>query len=92
MRSDRARYASNTLRQGTAEENKETADGTITYFGTYSLSETDRVMAIHVDGSSFPNWNGSDLKRIVAITGDQLTLTVPIPGGESVDVVWKRAK
>jgi hypothetical protein len=49
-------------------------------------------MAIHVDGSSFPNWNGSDLKRIVAITGDQLTLTVPIPGGESVDVVWKRAK
>jgi len=92
MRSDRAKYASNTLRQGTAEEDKETADGTITYFGTYSLSETDRVMAIHVDGSSFPNWNGSDLKRIVAITGDQLTLTVPIPGGESVDVVWKRAK
>ena len=92
MQSDRARYASNTLRQGTAEENKETADGTITYFGTYSLSETDRVMAIHVDGSSFPNWNGADLKRIVAITGDQLILTVPIPGGESVDVVWKRAK
>jgi hypothetical protein len=92
MRPDRARYASNTLRQGSAEENKETADGTITYFGTYALSEADRSMAIHVDGSSFPNWNGADLKRIVAITGDQLTLTVPLPGGESVDVAWKRAK
>ena len=65
---------------------------TITYFGTYALSEADRSMAIHVDGSSFPNWNGADLKRIVAITGDQLTLTVPLPGGESVDVAWKRAK
>jgi hypothetical protein len=92
MRSDRAKYASNTLRRGTAEENKETADGTITYFGTYSLNEMDRSMAIHVDGSSFPNWNGADLKRIVAITGEQLKLTVPLPGGEHVDVVWNRAK
>ena len=32
MRSDRAKYASNALWQGTAEENKETADGTTTYF------------------------------------------------------------
>jgi hypothetical protein len=92
MRSDRAKYASNTLRQGTVEENKETADATITYFGTYSLNATDRSMAAHVDASSFPNWNGATLKRIVAITGDQLILTVPLPNAESVDVVWKRAK
>jgi len=91
MQPDRAGYASNALRQGTAEENKATADGTITYFGTYSVSEADRNIAIHVDGSSFPNWNGSDQKRYVAITGDQLTLTVRPPSGESIDVVWKRA-
>jgi len=35
MRSDRAKYASNALWQGTPDENKETADSTITYFGTY---------------------------------------------------------
>ena len=92
MRPDRARYASNALRQGSAEENKATADGTITYFGTYSVSEADRSIAIHIEGSSFPNWNGADQKRIVAIRGDQLTLTVPVPSGENVDVVWKRAK
>jgi hypothetical protein len=39
MRSDRAKYARNALWQGTAEENKETADGTTTYFGTYSISD-----------------------------------------------------
>jgi hypothetical protein len=92
MRSDRARYASNALWQGTAEENKATADGTQTYFGTYTISEADRSIAIHVEGSSFPNWNGTDQKRIVAITGDQLTLTLRPPSGENVDVVWKRAK
>ena len=92
MRSDRAKYASDALWQGTGEENKATADGTITYFGTYSVSEADSSIAIHIDGSSFPNWNGVDQKRIVAIAGDQLTLTVRPPTGEVVEVVWRRAK
>ena len=91
MRSDRAKYASNALWQGTPDENKETADGTITYFGAYSTSETDSSIAIHVESSSFPNWNGTDQKRFVAIAGDQLTLTVRPPGGDVVNVTWKRA-
>ncbi|WP_158231362.1 lipocalin-like domain-containing protein [Bradyrhizobium sp. C9] len=91
MRSDRAKYASNTLWQGTPAENKETADGTITYFGTYSANEADSSIAIHVEGSSFPNWNGTEQKRFVAIAADQLTLTVRPPAGDIVDVIWKRA-
>jgi hypothetical protein len=94
MRSDRAKYASNALWQGSAEENKETAGGTITYFGTYSTSEADSSIAVYVEGSSFPNWNGTDQKRFVAIAGDQLTLTVRPPGGgrgrcdlEAVEVI-----
>jgi hypothetical protein len=92
MRSDRARYASSALWQGTPEENKETADGTITYFGTYSISEADSSIAIYVEGSSFPNWNGTNQKRFVATAGDQLTLTVRPPAGDVVDVNWTRAK
>jgi hypothetical protein len=92
MRSGRVKYASNALWQGTADENKETADGTITYFGTYSVSEADSSIAIHIEGSSFPNWNGVDQKRIVAIVEDRLTLTVRPPNGETVDVIWKRAR
>ena len=91
MRSDRAKYASDALWQGTPDENKETADGTITYFGTYSISEADSSIAIHVVGSSFPNWNGTDQKRFVAIAGEQLTLTVRPSAGDVVDVIWKRA-
>ena len=69
-----------------------TADGTITYFGTYSINEADSNIATHVEGSSFPNWNGTDQKRFVSIAGDQLTLTVRTPGRDVVDVIWKRAK
>jgi len=91
MRPDRAKYASNALWQGTPDENKETADGTIPYFGTYSVSDVDSSITVHVEGSSFPNWNGTDQKRFVAIAGEQLTLTVRPAAGDVVDVVWKRA-
>ena len=92
MRSDRAKYSSNALWQGTSEENKETADGTITYFGTYSTNEADGSIAIQVEGSSFPNWNGTQQKRFVTVSGDQLALTVRPPAGDVVYVIWKRAK
>lgn len=95
MRSDRARYAIDDFGQmakATPEEFKATALGTITYFGTYAVSEPDRTVTVHVEASSFPNWNGTDQKRLVAITDDQLKLTVRPPRGGSVDVVWKRAK
>ena len=94
MRSDRASYKIDNfgqLAQITAEEAKSTALGTITYFGTYTVNEADRIIAIHVDASSFPNWNGTDLERLVEITQDRLKLTVRPPRGGTVDVLWKRA-
>jgi hypothetical protein len=93
MRSDRPKYAINNPAQGTADENKATAQGTITYFGTYSAGDMDHAIAIHIYGSSFPNWNGTDQKRIFAITGDQLKLTAPVGGTVgTAEVVWKRAE
>jgi len=80
------------IAQATAEENKATAQGTITYFGTYSVSEADCTIAIHIEASSFPNRNGADQRRFFAITGGQLKLTVRPPTGGSVDVVWRRAE
>jgi hypothetical protein len=39
MRPDRAKYKSNALWHGTPEENETTANGTQTYFGTYTVNE-----------------------------------------------------
>jgi Lipocalin-like domain len=94
MRSDRAKYALNDRTQGTPDENKATAEGTFTYFGTYTVSESDRMISIHVVGSSFPNWNGGNQKRIFTVSGDELKLRNPVAstGGGTAEVVWKRAK
>ena len=94
MRSDRANYKIDNfgqLAQITGDEGKATAMGTITYFGTYAVNEAGRSVAIHVDASSFPNWNGTDLERLVEIAEDRLKLIVRPPRGGTVDVIWKRA-
>ena len=51
--------------------------GSIAYFGTYSVSETDKVITFHLEGSTFPNWKGADQKRFIKLSGDELTWTVP---------------
>jgi hypothetical protein len=88
MRADRPKYEANHWTQGTAEENKATAQGTMTYFGTYTVNEADRTVTVHIVGSSYPNWDGMDLKRTVKVTADELILGP----GPNVEVTWKRAK
>jgi hypothetical protein len=93
MRGNLPSYASSNRTQGTATEYKATVEGSLAYFGTYSVSGTD--LNFHIEGSTFPNWTGSDQKRInVAITGDELKYTQPNPsgGGTPAQLVWKRAK
>jgi hypothetical protein len=63
MRTDRPKYEKELPSLGSPEENKATAEGTMTYFGTYSISENDPTISIHIAASSFPNWNESDQKR-----------------------------
>jgi len=94
MRSDRDNYDIDNFGQVariSAEEARATALGTITYFGTYVLDEPNRVMTIHVEASSFPNWNGADQERLFELAQERLTLTVRLPRGGQVDVLWKRA-
>ena len=70
-----------------------TVEGSLAYFGTYSVSGTD--LLLHIEGSTFPNWTGSDQKRInLAITGDELKYVQPTPsgGGPAAPVAWKRVK
>jgi len=94
IRSDVPRFASSNRETGTPEENQAAVQGSIAYFGTYSVSETDRVIMYHVEGSTFPNWRGVDQKRLFKLSGDELTLTNPTPsiGSGTGYSVWKRVK
>jgi hypothetical protein len=96
-RSDLPKFASNNREAGTPEENKAIVQGSLAYFGTYEVSETDKIITSHVKSSTFPNWNGTDRKTSFNISGDELSTHVisgPLTsiGTGTAYVVWKRAK
>ena len=94
VKSDLPKFASNNRIEGTAEENKAVIQGSLAYFGTYSVSETDNTVTVHIESCSFPNWNGIDQKRSFTISGDELkwsTPTTTLGSGTALDV-FKRAK
>ena len=94
MRNDLPKYTSNSRTQGTPAEYKGTVDGSIAYFGTYSVNGTD--LDLHVEGSTFANWTGTVQKRTnVSIAGDELKYNVPAPSDgrpTAAPTVWKRTK
>jgi hypothetical protein len=88
------KFASNNRAAGTSEENKAVVQGSISYFGTYSVNETDGTVTLHIERCSFPNWNGTDLKRIItSLTGEELKYTNPAASvGGAAELAWKRVK
>jgi Lipocalin-like domain len=99
MRPDLPKYLSNNRLQGTPAEYKITVEGSLSHLGTYSVSGTDLIF--HVEASTFPNWTGTDQKRInLSVTGDELKYTNLAPSGgyqylvpaDARFVVWRRVK
>jgi len=93
MRSDLPKYAANNRTQGTPEEYKATVEGSLGYFGTYSISGTD--LKLHIVGSTFANWNGTDQTRPgLSVTADEMKYTQPTPsgGGPVQQVTWRRIR
>ena len=93
LRADLKKVAANKRDLGTSQENEAIVHGSISYYGSYTMSGTELVL--HVEASSFPNWSGTDQKRTnVILTADQLTYTNPAPSvgpATPTILVWKRA-
>jgi hypothetical protein len=91
-RHGQAKFASNNRNEGTAEENKAVVQGSIAHFGTYTVNDADKTIVFHIESSTFPNWNGTEQKRPVMVSGDELRWTTPASSGGSAEVVLKRAR
>jgi hypothetical protein len=92
MRADRPKFASNNRETGTPEENKAAVHGNISAFGTYIINP-DGSVTFRIVGSSFPNWNGTDQKRLIEVSGDQMKYTNPAASiGGSATNILTRAK
>ena len=93
VRSDLPKFGTNNRAMGTADENKAVVQGSIAYFGTYSVNEADKSFTVQVEGSTFPNWTGTAQKRPFSISGDELTFTTAVASiGGTNEVKWKRVK
>jgi lipocalin-like protein len=88
------KFASNNRMTGTGEENRAIVQGSIAYFGRYSIDEKDRKINLHYDGSTYPNWDGEDQTRLVELSGDELKIVSPVSavGGGIVHLVLRRAR
>jgi len=93
MRPGRPKFAVNNRLSGTAEENKEALAGYLSLFGTYTIN-SDGLLMLHVVGSSFPNWDGTEQQRRVQIKGTELTWSnsTPSTGSGNVVIMLRRSK
>jgi hypothetical protein len=68
----------------------------IAYYGTYVVNESEKVVTLHLDASTFPNQVGTDQQRTVtSIRADELMLKYSNPAamsGVQVHQVWERTE
>ncbi len=94
MRASLPKFAANNRMKGTPEENQAVVQGSLAEYGTYAVaSEKEHLVIWHLEACTFPNWDGTDQKRIMDVSGDELKITVPTGStGGSNYLIWKRAK
>ena len=88
------KFASNNRAEGTTEENKAVVSKSIAMIGTYSVNAADQTLTFKVDSATFPNWNGTEQKRLLSSGNkDELKYITPTASSGGVGTVtWRRAK
>ena len=78
LRPDLPKVASGNRFTATPEESAAIARGLLACFGSWKLinAATGEIM-LHVEASSFGNWDGTDQPRFVAVDSDVMTLKIP---------------
>ena len=94
MRIDRPRFAIPDQMRGTSEEIEANYKGSISYFGTYEVDSEKREINHFVEGSIFPNMEGTQQKRSFELNETQLVLKTPrfkVGGEKAVGILqWER--
>jgi Lipocalin-like domain len=84
MAANLPKFTSNNRMVGTQHEYEAISHGVVAYFGTYSVNEAGRIITLHIERSSFPNFE---------FVGDELRYTAASSTAnpaEAAQLVWKR--
>jgi len=89
--SSRPRFAANDRNAGTPGEFRAAALGTSAHFGTVDVDPTKGTISFHIEGATYPNWEGTTQVRSYELNGDMLSYKVPArPNGDIPLTGWKR--
>jgi hypothetical protein len=94
-RPDLPKIAASDPQKATPEEARAIMAGSIAYYGTYIVSEAERMVTLRMDASTFPNQLGRELpRRIVSVTANEMVYANPdaTTGGGQIQLSWKRAQ
>ena len=88
------KFASNNRASGTADENKAVISASIAVLGTYKVIGADKSLVFQVDSATFPNWNGTEQRRLISsLTIGELKYVTPTASSGGVGTVtWSRVK
>jgi hypothetical protein len=88
---ERPKFSSGDKAKGTESEYKAAVMGSSTHFGTLSIEPGSGVLVFHIQGASFPNWEGQVQSRHYELKGNVLSYrVVPRPNGDVPISVWRR--
>ncbi|MGB6877553.1 MAG: lipocalin-like domain-containing protein [Candidatus Acidiferrales bacterium] len=89
MRAKMPRFAKDDTREATPEERASAWLDYFGYFGTYLIDPERNAVIHHVEGSSFPNFNGSEQVRFFRFEGERLVLDADAAWGQ-MQAVWEK--
>ena len=91
FKSERPHFASGSKADGSADEFRSAVLGSSTHYGTMAIDDRAGVLMFSIEGSSFPNWEGTTQKREYRLDGAELRYKVPPRADGSIPVsVWQR--
>ena len=90
MRRQRTPFAADNRLEATPVEREAAYRDYVSYFGSFTVQETDGTVTHHVEGATFPNWIGTDLVRDFRFSDGTLTLGLVRPDGTVHELVWDR--
>jgi hypothetical protein len=93
FKAERPAFASGDKAKGTDDEYRAAVMGSSTHYGTLSVDAKEGLLVFHIEGASFPNWQGQAQSRRYELHGDVLSYRVaPRPNGDIPISVWRRVE
>lgn len=91
FRAERPHFADGDKAKGSPTEYQAAVMGSSTHYGTIELDARQHLLVFHIDGASFPNWEGQQQRRSFELHGEVLSYRVPPrPDGNVPVSVWRR--